>query len=140
MLLANANFNLAQNFSVQMSQTLSLSIYFQIKYLSSDIICFQEIDKWYQEAMSQELGKLGYSHDFQLKEKGTLEGVLTAVRKDVFETKSSHRLILNDLMYEKAAQVLKTGDKLKLERLERDTVAILTHLVHLSSRREVILC
>ena len=115
-------------------------ILFQIKYLSSDIICFQEIDEGYRKVISQELAKLEYSHDFQLKEKGTLEGVLTAVRKDVFETKSSQSLILNDLMYEKAAQVLKTGDKLKVEHLERDSVAILTHLVHVPSTREVILC
>ena len=115
--------------------------HFQIRFLAADVICFQEVDKWYyEEIFKDELANLGYDIIFAMKEKETLEGLVTAVRKEKFYVEASNTYSLNNLMYEEADCLGIDRSNNSLSHLEKDNVGIVTILRHLETGNKLFVC
>ncbi|XP_065067238.1 uncharacterized protein LOC135692845 [Rhopilema esculentum] len=113
----------------------------EIRFLAADVICFQEVDKWYyEEVFKDELANLGYDTIFAMKKKETLEGLVTAVRKESFSVEASKTYSLNDLMYEEAESLGIDRSKNSLSHLEKDNVGIVTILRHLETGNKLFVC
>ena len=88
--------------------------------------------------MKDELNELGYTSLYQIKEKGTSEGLVTAFRKDVFVLEESESLSINRMMHKKAEELGIQSDA--IQHLERDSVSLITKLRHGPTSKALFVC
>ena len=98
------------------------------------------MDVDYFPVLQAEMARLGYESHYEEKVLGTKEGLMTSYKKDLFEMTSKHRIVINDLMYERASLMKQPCSCDKLKSLERDSVAAAFYMKHLPTGKEIIVC